>query len=106
MLQEKTYKSSSAAYRAIRQYEEKNGKSDFVMEKIEKGVFKISKGNQPKISIEDFVKENPNISYENMMVRYFSDGIHGEGYYELKKGDRRRPNSHFLSVEEVYNDLN
>jgi hypothetical protein len=106
MLQEKTYKSSSAAYRAIRQYEQKNGKSDFIMEKIMNGVFKISVSGttKPKLTPEEFVKETPNVAYEDATFRYFPDGVHGSGYYELKKGDRRRPNSLFLSVEQVQDD--
>ncbi len=100
----KTYASSSAAYRAIRHFEEKNGKKDFIMEKIEKGVFRVSMGGK-KISIEDFVKENPNVQYGETTYRHFADGVNGEGYYELKKGDRRRPNSLFKTPEEVYQDI-
>lgn len=98
------YKSSSAAYRAIRQFEEKNGKKDFIMEKIEKGVFQVSVGNL-KPSFEDFKKELNNIRYDETEYRYFPDGLKGEGYYELKKGDRRRPNSLFKTLEEVYQNL-
>ena len=101
MLQEKTYKSSSAAYRAIRQYEEKNGKKDFIMEKIEKGLFKITV-KRPTKTLEEFVKETPNVVYADVTFRYFPDGVHGEGYYELKKGDRRRPNSQYLTPQEVF----
>jgi hypothetical protein len=81
----KTYKSSSAAYRAIRHFEEKNGKKDFIMEKIEKGSFRVSMGGE-KMSIEDFVKDNPNVQYGQTTYRHFPDGVHGQGYYELKKG--------------------
>lgn len=101
----KTYKSSSAAYRAIRHFEEKNGKKDFIMEKIEKGIFQVSVGTN-KISIEDFVKDTQNVQYGQTTYRHFPDGVHGQGYYELKKGDRRRPNSLFKTTEEVYQDIN
>lgn len=100
----RTYKSSSAAYRAIRQFEEKNGKKDFIMEKIEKGVFQVSVGKS-KISFEDFKKDLTNIQFNEIPYRYFPDGLKGEGYYELKKGDRRRPNSLFMTLEEVYQNL-
>jgi len=101
----KMYKSSSAAYRAIRHFEEKNGKKDFIMEKIEKGSYRVSMGDT-KISMEDFVKDTPNVLYGDTTYRYFPDGVHGEGYYELKKGDRRRPNSLFKTKDEVYTDIN
>jgi hypothetical protein len=100
----KMYKSSSAAYRAIRQFEEKNGKKDFIMEKIEKGVFQVSVGKS-KPSFEDFKKELNNVQFDETEYRYFPDGLKGEGYYELKKGDRRRPNSLFMTLEEVYQHI-
>lgn len=100
----KMYKSSSAAYRAIRQFEEKNGKKDFIMEKIEKGVFQVSVG-KPKMSFEEF-KQNPiNVQFNEVPYRYFPNGENGEGYYELKKGDRRRPNSLFKTLKETYDEL-
>lgn len=101
----KTYKSSSAAYRAIRQFEEKNGKKDFIMEKIEKGVFQVSIGKS-KISFDEFKKNPINVQFGETSYRFFPDGVHGEGYYELKKGDRRRPNSLFKTLKEVYDEMN
>jgi hypothetical protein len=95
------YASSSAAYRAIRQFEEKYGTKDLVLEKIMKGEFKVTK----LPSIEDFKTIHKNISYGDTTFRYYPDGVSGEGYYELKTGDRRRPNSEFIPVESVFTDF-
>jgi hypothetical protein len=101
----KMYKSSSAAYRAIRQFEEKNGKKDFIMEKIEKGQFQVSIGGKTKVSFEDFKQNLTNIHFNEVEYKHFPDGVHGEGYYELKTGNRRRPNSLFKTLEDVYQTL-
>jgi hypothetical protein len=100
----KTYKSSSAAYRAIRQFEEKNGKKDLIMLKIKKGLFQVL-SEKKKLTFEDFKKELNNVQFDKTEYRYYPDGSKGEGYYELKKGDRRRPNSLFKTLDEVYQTL-
>jgi hypothetical protein len=97
----RTFRSSSAANRAVRQYEEKHGKHDFVVEKIHKNMYVASLKTET-INLVDFVNETKEIQIENLTFRYYSDGLKGEGYYELKTGERRRPNSIFYSVNEVY----
>jgi len=113
----KTYASSSAAYRAIRQYEEKNGESGLVMTKIEKGIYEVGKGNGvvvnkpfqkttapkvPKMNIKGFELTNPKVVYNGTTYKFFPDGTKGMGYYELKTGERRRPNSIFKTLNEVF----
>ena len=98
----KTYKSSSAAYRAIRQFEEKNGKKDFIMEKLMENSFLVTIGNTK--SFESFQKELPEVSFGEKTYRYYSDGVRGEGYYEQKTGNRRRPNSIFKTIKEIYDE--
>lgn len=93
----RTYRSSSAAYRAIRQYEEKNGKQNFKCEKLDVKVFHVT--NEPIKTLEERIRENLTIKHGELSYRYFPDGVHGEGYYELKTGDRRRPNSLHLKPE-------
>jgi len=100
MVAEKTYKSSSAAYRAIRHYESKTGKRDLIMEKMIKGVYKVK---QNEINLDEFIKTTPNVKYDKLDYRYFGDGVNGAGYYELKIGNRRRPNSLFKTSKEMYN---
>ena len=98
---EKNYRSSSAAYRAIRHYEAKNGKSNFGVEKIDSKVFLVTTISN-EINFQDFKTTLPLVKSELKVFRYFPDGVKGEGYYELKTGDRRRPNSLTLTVEEMY----
>lgn len=102
----RTFKSSSAAYRAIRQYEEKTNSvltSGLVMTKVEKGVFVVS--SSVVLTSVEFNEKRPNVSYDGVSFRYYPDGVNGVGYYELKTGDRRRPNSKFVSTETIYTDL-
>ena len=102
----RTFCSSSAAYRAIRQFEEKNQcveSSGLIMTKVDKKVFVVSR--TVSIDLKSFNETHPNVSYNGVTYRYFQDGILGAGYYELKTGDRRRPNSLFLSSETVFTDL-
>jgi hypothetical protein len=102
----RSFRSSSAAYRAVRQYEAKMGlglgESGIVMTKVGDKNFLMSK--PPIMSVEEFNKKHP-LLFVGCEYRYFPDGVKGEGYYELKTGDRRRPNSKFMSVEQAYSDL-
>lgn len=103
----RSFRSSSAAYRAIRQYEEKHlnsAASGLVMTKIDSKNFLVSLPTS-KMSVEEFNEKRPNVSYADASYRYFPDGVKGEGYYELKTGNRRRPNSLFMTTDEVYTDL-
>ena len=101
------FRSSSAAYRAIYQYEDKNGMerggSGLVMTKLDNKVFYV--GASQKITMSEFKDKVKKVSYPELSFKYFPDGVSGEGFYELKTGDRRRPNSLFLSVDNVYNDF-
>ena len=103
----RNFRSSSAAYRAIRQYEEKNGLtvlgSGLLMTKIDSKNFLVS--TSMKITLTELIEKHPNMVYTDVTYRYFVDGLKGEGYYELKTGDRRRPNSNHISIENVYTDL-
>ena len=100
------FRSSSAAYRSIRQYEEKMGlglgESGLVMTKIGDKEFIVS--TSLKITFDEFNEKHPNVVLNETTFRYFPDGIYGSGYYELKTGERRRPNSQFETVETVYQD--
>ena len=96
----RSFRSSSAAYRAVRQYEEKhlNGASSgLVMTKVGDKNYLMSK--PAKMSVDEFNEKRPNVSYGDFKFRYFPDGLNGAGYYELKTGDRRRPNSNFKKSE-------
>ena len=99
----KTYASSSAANRAIRQFEEKHGKSNLTMTKISNGVFEVR--NEDNTDFQEFMEKKPNVQHSNSTFRFFNEGLHGEGYYELKIGNRRRPNSLFLSVKDIFKEL-
>ena len=106
----RSFRSSSAALRAVRQFEEKTGTpSGLVMVKISDKVFLVSEPEMEsvpaKITFEEFNENKPKVSYSEMSFRYFVDGLNAEGYYEIKTGDRRRPNSKFLPIEKVYTDF-
>ena len=102
----RNFRSSSAAYRAIRQYEEKvglnYGESGLVMTKIGEKEFIVTKSL--KVTFDEFNEKRPNVSINEITYRYYPDGLKGEGYYELKTGERRRPNSKFETVENVYQE--
>ena len=100
----RTYTTSSAANRVIYQLKAKGDTRDFIMTKEGEKVFKVSV--KEKISLEDFLERFRNIERGESTYRYFPDGVHGEGFYELKKGDRRRPNSLFVPVNEVFEEFN
>lgn len=104
----RSFRSSSAAYRAIRQFEEKQNlepsASGLIMTKLEHKSYIVSL--VPKMTKDEFLNKNvQNITYPDGVYRYFSDGLSGKGYYELKTGNRRRPNSKFITVETVYSDF-
>lgn len=102
----RNFRSSSAAYRAIRQYEVKMGLtvgSGLLMTKINSKSFLVSLS--PKITLDELVEKHPNVSYTEAVYRFFPDGLKGKGYYELKIGDRRRPNSKFITIENIFTDL-
>ena len=87
----RSFRSSSAAYRAIYQFESKIGTvSGLVMTKMD---------------VKEFKETLPKVTYPEGTFRYFPDGLMGMGYYELKKGDRRRPNSLFIPTDTVYVDF-
>jgi hypothetical protein len=100
----RTFKSSSAAYRAIRQYEEKTKTvTGLVMTRVDKKSFVVAQS--AVLTVAEFKEKRPTLFYGETAFRYFPDGANGAGYYELKTGDRRRPNSKFETDEKVYNDL-
>jgi len=93
--------SSSAAYRSIRQYEAKNGKTGAIVEKVgDKQYLRFVKTKDT--NFETFSETTPNITSNGKTYKYFTEGPKGNGYYELKTGDRRRPNSEFVSLVEMY----
>jgi hypothetical protein len=96
----RTYTTSSAAYRVIKQLQEKGDTRNFIMEKESKKVFKVT--IKKSITMDELVENVKSIEKDNLTYKYFPNGIFGEGYYELKTGDRRRPNSLFVPVIEVY----
>jgi hypothetical protein len=56
------------------------------------------------MTLDEFLESFKTINKGNVLYKYYIDGVHGNGYYELKTGDRRRPNSMFIPVNEVYDD--
>lgn len=94
------YCSSSASNRAIRHYEAKNGKSSFITEKIDNGVFLIVPKSE--LTFKTFSETTPKFVNNGIEYKYFPDGVSGDGYYELKTGNRRRPNSMFFTMIEAY----
>lgn len=100
------YRSSSAAYRAIRFYEAKNGKTNLVVEKLGTKDY-IVKSGDVKITYNEFLEKVNHIRniQTKTEFRYFPVGVNGEGYYELKTGNRRRPNSISISLRSVYNGI-
>lgn len=101
----RSFRSSSAAYRAIRQYDEKlTAPSGLTMTKVDNKTFIVAKPG--KMTQAEFNEKLPNVKYPgNSEFRYFPDGLVGAGYYELKTGNRRRPNSICLAVEKVCTDM-
>jgi hypothetical protein len=99
----KVYNSSSAAYRAIRQFEQKHGKTDLIMNKISNGLFEV--GNNGNSDFREFMEEKPDVQYENGTFRFFDEGSHGQGYYEIKTNGKIKPNSLFLTIKEVFKDV-
>lgn len=94
-------RSSSAAYRSIRQYEAKNGKTGAIVEKIgDKQYLRFVKTKE--IDFEKFSDVTPNVTSNGKTFKFYPDGANGEGYYELKTGGRRRPNSEYVSLVDVY----
>jgi hypothetical protein len=94
-------RSSSAAYRSIRQFEAKNGKTNAVVEKVgDKQFLRFIKSGE--FNFETFSQLTPDVTYNGKTFKYFTDGSNGEGYYELKTGNRRRPNSQYFSVVDMY----
>lgn len=96
----RTYTTSSAAYRVVRQLQEKGDTRNFIVVKEDVKVFKLS--IKKEITLDEFLERFRTIEKENVPYKYFPDGVHGQGYYELKTGDRRRPNSLFVPVDVMY----
>lgn len=94
-------RSSSAAYRSIRQYEALHGKTGATVEKIgDKQYLRMVKTKETTFA--EFVEKTPNFVINGESYKYFPDGASGEGFYELKTGNRRRPNSKFISLVDAY----
>ena len=100
----RSFRSSSAAYRSIYQFESKIGTvSGLIMTKIGDKNFLVSK--PVRMSVEEFYNTLPNVTYPEGTFRHYPDGLMDMGYYELKTGDRRRPNSKFIPTDTVYVDF-
>lgn len=98
-------RSSSAAYRSIRQYELKNGKTGAIVEKLgDKMYLRFVKKSE--ITFPELSENTPNIVSNGKTFKFFEDGTNGGGYYELKTGNRRRPNSEYLSLIDAYIAIN
>lgn len=98
----RTYTTSSAAYRVTYQLKEKGDTREFIVKKESEKVFKLSV--KETITLDQFLERFTKIEKGEVTYKYFPDGVHGQGFYELKTGDRRRPNSVFLPVNEVYEE--
>ena len=97
------YASSSAAYRAIRQFEQKHGKTDLIMNKISNGLFEV--GFHGNTDFREFMDEKPDVQYEDGTFRFFDEGPNGKGYYEIKTNGKIKPNSSFLTIKDVFKDI-
>lgn len=96
-----TFRSSSAAYRSIRQHEAKNGKTEATVEKLDDKVY-LRLVKTKDLNYPTFAENTPDVVIEGKTYKYFADGSRDEGYYELKTGNRRRPNSDYLTLVDVY----
>jgi hypothetical protein len=54
------------------------------------------------LTLEEFKKQHRDLTIDDVTYRYYPEGSMGEGYYELMKGNRRRPNSTYLMIGELY----
>lgn len=109
----RNFRSSSAAYRAIYQYENRNGikklESGLVVTKISDNDFRVASPEKNKVGmLEEEILKNLNsekiissIEFEGTPYRFFPDGLHSCGYYEIKTGNRRRPNSKFIDLKKA-----
>lgn len=100
-----TFRSSSAAYRSIRQYEAKNGKTQTTVEKLGDKVY-LRLYKKTDLTFQQLSETTPNVVSNGIHYKHFPDGVNGDGYYELKTGNRRRPNSEFVNIVDVYIGIN
>lgn len=110
------YTTSSAAYRAIRHFEVKNGKTSLTVKKedvkdyriiqttdnVDVDLEKAFREFEDKLNAE---KSSPNVHLRNGQYRFFPDGVEGPGFYEIKTGNRRRPNSDYVPVKSAFETL-
>lgn len=96
----RTYTTSSAGYRVIRQLQEKGDKRNFKLVKNGEKDFEVSV--KVILTLDQFKKEHRDLTIDGVTYRYYPEGSMGEGFYELKTGDRRRANSNYLMVGELY----
>lgn len=96
----RTYTTSSAGYRVIRQLQEKGDTRNFTLVKNGEKDFEVSV--KVILTMDEFKEKNKEVTIDGLTYRYFAEGAMGEGYYELKTGNRRRPNSAHLMVGELY----
>jgi hypothetical protein len=73
------------------------------MNKISNGLFEV--GNNGNSDFREFMEEKPDVQYENGTFRFFDEGSHGQGYYEIKTNGKIKPNSLFLTIKEVFKDV-
>ena len=96
------FTTSSAAYRSIRQFEAKGGVTNAIVEKLAEGYY-LRLEKTKELDFDTLIKTKPNVKINDKVFKYFYDSSTDTGaYYELKKGNRRRPNSQVLSLIEVY----
>lgn len=96
------FRSSSAAYRSIRQHEAKNGKTKAAVEKVGDMMY-LRLVKTKKLDFATFEGTTPDVTNEaGKTFKYFPEGKNGEGYYELKAGNRRRDNSQYVETHNVY----
>jgi hypothetical protein len=73
------------------------------MKKISNGLFEV--GFHGNTDFQDFMGEKPDVQYEDGMFRFFDEGSHGQGYYEIKTNGKVKPTSMFLTIKEVFKDI-
>lgn len=93
------YTTSSAAYRVIRQLTQAGDTRSFTVDKL--GVKDYNLSVKEVMTIDEFMEKQKTIFINETQFKHFPDGVKGVGYYELKTGNRRRPNSLFLNPEEA-----
>ncbi len=98
----RNYASSSAANRAVRQYEEKNGKKNFNVQKIEKGNYLVSVS---KMKAGEFEKTKPSVQYNTQNgIETWKFFRKENGYCKSQKNGKKAAGSKTMSTKKIFTD--